>query len=594
VRLWYRRGGGADGNVVAGTLTQLQDAVPGVTVTNPDPASGGRAAETLENAMLRAPQELYSLERAVTARDFERVAKGSSGAIARARAVTGVELWRHAQAGTVEVLMVPHVADELRRGAVTAALMTQYANADALARAQAALDERRPLGTRVQAGWVRYKGVKVAARVVVRRGEDPARIRARLMDRLHGFLTPLPGSAHAEGWRFGESLRIGQVYDLLLAEPGVRYADNVRLVVDGAPDQDVSSVAPDSFQPRTFYAAAGPTVFRTMDDGEGWEPVHAFATETAKLVKAHPQVPGLVVAVAANASDTASTIHISNDCGESFVAPVEIALSVDDVEWTRRDGVPLLLLATNRGLYELSMAAGSVPIQVLVDPADQDLGFYSVAATVGASGAVSVAVAAREGQGVYHSNDAARPGTFRLIGLRGEDIRVLAVQRDGPNAFLWAGVAAPGQAGKGCYRWRIWDAPDSRGEWTQLSKGWQGGSCLALTFTDSRVLAASHRAGVLWLDMARADAQWTASDVASGLPIQELTRFEPVSGLAVSPSGAPVLAGGPRGIYRTHDAAGPYEHVSSPIFTDQVTLPDTWLFTSGAHELTVVAEGEGR
>ena len=49
VRLWYRRGGGpckADAN----TLTTLKDPIRGVQVTNPGPATGGRAAETLENA----------------------------------------------------------------------------------------------------------------------------------------------------------------------------------------------------------------------------------------------------------------------------------------------------------------------------------------------------------------------------------------------------------------------------------------------------------------------------------------------------------------------------------------------------------------
>ena len=49
VRLWYRHGGGpckADAN----TLTTLKDPIRGVQVTNPGPATGGRAAETLENA----------------------------------------------------------------------------------------------------------------------------------------------------------------------------------------------------------------------------------------------------------------------------------------------------------------------------------------------------------------------------------------------------------------------------------------------------------------------------------------------------------------------------------------------------------------
>lgn len=594
IRLWYRRGGGAEGNVVANSLTVLKETIPGITVTNPAPASGGRAAETLDNAMVRAPHELYSLERAVTARDFERVAIRSSGAIERARAVTGMDLWRHASPGTVEVLMVPHVPEELRRGAMTEALVTQYATGDALLRAQASLDERRPLGTNVVAGWVRYKGVRVKARVVVRRGEDPAQIRGRLLERLHALITPLPSSLDPTGWEFGESLRIGQVYDLLLAEPGVRYADDVRLIVDRAPDRDVHSLAADAFQPRTFYAAAEDTLFRTFDNGDGWESIRRFAGESVTLVKAHPSVPGILATITSSTTveGTTSTIHISRDCGESWSVTMPIALSIDDLEWMVRDNVPLLLLATTRGLYELSTAPGSVPIQVLVEPTNQDLGFYAVAATVTASGAISVAVAARETAGVYLSREAARPGTFRLIGMKGEDIRVLAVQQEGPNDLLFAGIAAPGQVGKGCYRWRIWDSPDSQPEWEPLSKSWDGGSCLAIAFMGTRVLAASHRAGVLWLDTSRSDSEWSAPEASSLLPIQELGRFEPVSGLAASPAGTVILAGGPRGVYRTNDPATRYAHVSSPEFTDKVTLPETWLFTSGTHDIEVAVEGE--
>ncbi|HEX7151031.1 MAG TPA: baseplate J/gp47 family protein [Thermoanaerobaculia bacterium] len=590
VRLWYRRGGGAEGNVVANTLTVMKDAIAGVTVTNLAAASGGRAAETLDNAMIRAPQELYSLERAVTARDFERVVIRSSGAIERARAVTSMDVWRHAQPGTVDVLMVPHVPDELRHGAVTDAVVLQYATDEALLRAQASLDERRPLGTSARAGWVRYKGVRVVARVVIRRGEDPVAIRARLLERLHALITPLPSTANPAGWRFGESLRIGQIYDLLLAEPGVRYADDVRLFVDRAPDADVNQIAPDHFQPRTFYVAAGDTLYRTFDGGDGWESIRTYPNESVTLVEAHPQVPGLVAAITV-APAGESGIHVSRDCGESWPLEVPIALSIDDLEWTRRDGVPLLLLATSKGLYELSMAPGSVPLQVLVEPANQDLGFYAVAATTSPSGAVSVAAAARGMGGVYLSSLGARPGTFRAIGLKGEDIRVLQMQPEGPNALLWAGVAAPGEIGKGCFRFRIWDSPDARSEWEPLARGWDGGSCLALSFIGTKVLAATHRAGVLWLDSARSDSRWNASEVSSGLPVQELTRFEPVSGLAAAPDGQPILAGGPRGIYRASDPEGKYTRVSSPEFTDKVTLPETWLFTSGVHDLDVVVEG---
>ena len=46
-----------------------------------------------------------------------------------------------------------------------------------------------------------------------------------------------------------------------------------------------------------------------------------------------------------------------------------------------RDGVPVLLMATRVGLFELRGEEGATPLQVLVDPIDQDLGFFAVAAS---------------------------------------------------------------------------------------------------------------------------------------------------------------------------------------------------------------------
>jgi hypothetical protein len=65
----YRLGGGASGNVAAGTLTQCS--VAGVTVTNPIPASGGVDPETAEEVRQTAPDAFRALTyRAVRSEDY--------------------------------------------------------------------------------------------------------------------------------------------------------------------------------------------------------------------------------------------------------------------------------------------------------------------------------------------------------------------------------------------------------------------------------------------------------------------------------------------------------------------------------------------
>jgi hypothetical protein len=132
------------------------------------------------------------------------------------------------------------------------------------------------------------------------------------------------------------------------------------------------------------------------------------------------------------------------------------------------------------------------------------------------------------------------------------------------------------------------DPPDG---WRAFGQGWDGGSCLSLAFNGSTVYAGSHRAGVLWLDASRAGVAWSRPDVGSGLPLREAERlFQPVHALATPPSGVPLLAGGPDGVYRRPAGSERYESCATREFTEKVPMPATRLLCSGTHELEVVSE----
>lgn len=592
IRVWHRRGGGPAGNVGAGLLTTLKDPIPGLSVTNPTPASGGQAAETLENALVRGPQELHSLQRAVTARDFEVVARSSSRAVARAKAFTRAALWKHAAPGTVEVLLVPY-APEIDRagGRVSTELLQAQESADVRAVIQQSLDERSPLGTTCVVNWAKYKTVFVTARVVIGREENPIAVRDRVSTRLHQSISPLATPLSPEGWPFGQALRASDVYNIALAEPGVRWVDRVRLHVTDVPAQQVAALAADQFQPSTWYAAAGSTLFRSTNDGAGWENVHVFAGETLAALTANPDRAGLLVAVG-HLEDGGSRVHVSEDAAESWALAAQLAFRVHGVAWTRRGAAPLLLLATEKGLYELQVRRGAAPVQLIVNAENQDIGVYAVAVAVGARGTTSVAVALQDTAGVYLSREGGATGTFQPIGAQNEDVRQLAVQLDGPRTYLWAGVAAAGanDGGRGCLRWELREQDAPEGPRT-LNAGWQGGSCLGIAFLGNKVLAASHRQGVLAMTPAR-DATWAAPDVRCGLPLRDAGRFHPVRALAADGRGRLMMAGGGEGVYRSQDGGRQYQPASDREFVEKVSLPETWLLVSGEHTIEVVNEDE--
>ena len=76
----------------------------------------------------------------------------------------------------------------------------------------------------------------------------------------------------------------------------------------------------------------------------------------------------------------------------------------------------------------------------------------------------------------------------------------------------------------------------------------------------------------------------------SGLPLNDQRRFERVRAVAAAPQ--LVLAGGPWGLRVSRDAGQTYQPVVPEGGADAVTLPPTWLFCSGAHDIEVVDEDE--
>lgn len=585
IAVWYRRGGGPEGNVAAGFLTILKDPVAGVEVTNPAAATGGRAGESLQNALARGPQELHSPLRAVTASDIELIATRSSGAVARAAALTRAELWAHAEPGSVEVLLVPHLADP--DAGVSAEGLRAQETEEARDRVAVAVATRSPLGIDCIVNWANYKTVRIAVRVVVYRAEDVDAVARRVRRRLDHLVSPLPNPVNRQGWPFGQALRASHVFDAVLKEPGVRYADDVKLLVEEVPKADVAALASDHFQERAWYAGSEGLLFRSLNDGDGWEPAGRFPDERVEVVRPHPSVPGLVGVATLTTTGGRSAVHVTRDCGETWERAVDID-HVEDMAWLDRDGAQLLLLATDKGLYE--MALGANPTQVLVVRDNPALGFYAVVVTPDVGDTTTVVAAAQQEAGVFLSNRGGIGGSFSPIEMQGHDVRRLVVQDDGVRRFLWAGTAAEGGAGEGCARWELRGSERPPDGWVWFAAGWSGGSAHSLACAGSMVFAGTHDSGVLRLDSDAREPAWQVPDVNCGLPQRDRPRFEPVHAVATGPDGSFVMAGGPRGVYRSDDSGESYKPVSRDSFDQKVTLPATWLFCPGEHDVTVVSE----
>jgi predicted phage baseplate assembly protein len=219
----YRHGGGRRGNVLPGTLTILRSAIPGVaSVENPRPALGGVDAETLDAARERAALEFRTRHRAVTASDFEVLAREASPRVARAACVPPQN------GGPVRVHLLPQIDPADRKLAIEELVPTD----DLFAEVADYLDDRRLIGTTVELEPMKLRGMSVVVNLQAEPRTDLARIEEEVSYALYTYLNPLVGGrldGVGEGWELGRALNQGELYGIVNAVAGVDYVKILRV-----------------------------------------------------------------------------------------------------------------------------------------------------------------------------------------------------------------------------------------------------------------------------------------------------------------------------------------------------------------------------
>jgi hypothetical protein len=232
----YRFGGGARGNVKAGTITSLLSSLSGVDegkVANLRDADSGRDEETLDEAKERAPQSLKSRCRAVTESDFEEFAKAAAN-IKRAKALPlfhpsfpGVKV-----PGVVTVIVVPDVdTPNPQPGEGTLRTVCDY------------LNKRRLLTTELYIVGPTYNKVSIEADVIAEDRADAAEVQKNVESTLLEYFHPLKGGEDGMGWPFGGDIFFSKVYQQIFSVSGVSRVERVTVTLDGVAAEDCKDVS---------------------------------------------------------------------------------------------------------------------------------------------------------------------------------------------------------------------------------------------------------------------------------------------------------------------------------------------------------------
>jgi hypothetical protein len=224
----YRHGGGLAGEVGVGAISALKSAPAAVSAAvNLAAATGGRDAEDLAQAEVRARKELSTRSRAVTADDFVwfalqtdtvRVGHAECAPLRRPLAQPAQGLDTIVAHGAVAVVVVPDqrdVAEPLPTKSFLRAVCTY-------------LDRFRLVTTElnvVPPQYCRLVGFQIAVMAL------PGYTRTQLQDaieaRLRTYLHPLTGGDDGKGSPFGGQLHIADLMALILRVEGVDRVDSL-------------------------------------------------------------------------------------------------------------------------------------------------------------------------------------------------------------------------------------------------------------------------------------------------------------------------------------------------------------------------------
>ena len=269
VALTYRWGGGEAGNVNVGAINKMDSSGAGISgVVNYVSAAGGRDAETLEQAEIRARKELSTRSRAVTATDFEWIASQTPNVeVARAHTVPlrrpldqsstitsvpvtpcGAEvpavpagLGDATAAGVVSVVVVPNeVGPEPTPTPSFLLAVCQYLDAFRLVTTEVYV---------VPPQFARLCNVQVS--VAAQPGYIRTQLQTLVSARLATYLHVLTGGDDGDGFDFGGQLHVADLIAQVYRVEGVARVDSisanfVRTKSDASPRQGTLALCPDA------------------------------------------------------------------------------------------------------------------------------------------------------------------------------------------------------------------------------------------------------------------------------------------------------------------------------------------------------------
>lgn len=240
----YRVGGGAQGNVNSGSLTNIiTNFTPGLSVTNASASSGGVDAESTDSIRVNAPASIRAINRAVTLKDYSDLAIQVPG-VAKAASVSEIS-------SNVNIYIAPYGDSGVDGSGNLSAVFNQLSNL-----IQQFFTGKVPPNVTISLFPPTFIGVNIEVTVYALPQYKQSVVQKNVEKALQELLA-------FDNVQFGDRISLHYIIEALAATAGVSYTSVTKLVRADAP---VQAVVEDAIC-EVFELPRAGTITVTVDGG---------------------------------------------------------------------------------------------------------------------------------------------------------------------------------------------------------------------------------------------------------------------------------------------------------------------------------------
>jgi hypothetical protein len=251
--------GGVKGNVPQNTINSLRTSIAGIiSVTNPGAAKGGLDEEDIEETKRRSPEILRNRYRAVTAEDYEYLAREATTAVKKVRCLLPRlfttydkppaeyigKPWTYGgldrSTGNINVIIIPDASlscsNLFSKPMPCEELIQQVSDY---------LDERRTVASKLCVTSPRYLPISATVDITVwQKAVDDGlipdhklesgklksdQLESDIKAKIKEFLHPILGGPDGKGWEVGQHITISTLFDRIKPSPDIGFISSLTI-----------------------------------------------------------------------------------------------------------------------------------------------------------------------------------------------------------------------------------------------------------------------------------------------------------------------------------------------------------------------------